>query len=149
MSSQQQSLTVSAQATSNSRIPKRLHLYALCFGSLALASTFAGYEASRFAGSTWANSGSVDAATLPVPSPEVADLAIADLSKLLPQDQAHQLLDLAIQRDLRSLDLISKNVDLWRGRLIDEGPLSESVHKALNADRPSCTGCGSGNRPGR
>ena len=86
------------------------------------------------AGAGRRNSGSVEAATLPVSSPEVASLAIADLNKLTPQDQARLLLDRAIQRDLRSLDLISKNAELWRGRLVYEGPLSESVHKALNAD---------------
>jgi hypothetical protein len=134
MSSQQQSLSVSAPATSNSRIPKRLHLYVLCFAWLALTSAFAGYEASRFAGAGWANSGSVEAATLPVPSPDAASPAFVDLSNLAPQDQARQLLDRAIQRDLRSLDLIAKNVDLWRGHLVDEGSLFNSVHQALNAD---------------
>ena len=102
MSSQQQSLTMSAQAASNSRIPKRLHLYVLCFASLALTSAFAGYEV-RLAGAGGANSGSVEAATLPLPSPDAASSAFVDLSNLAPQDQARQLLDRAIQRDLRSL----------------------------------------------
>src|SRR3954470_5563378 len=134
MGSWQQNSTASERAVSKPRIPKRLHIYAACFASLALTSTFAGYEASRFGGVGWSNSVSVEAATLPARSVEAANPLIAELNRLAPQDQARQLLDRAIHRDLRSLDLITKNVDLWRGHLIDEGPLFNSVHNALNSN---------------
>jgi hypothetical protein len=131
----QQHVTGKIGITDNARVPKRLHLYAWCFASLALTSTFAGYETSRFAGaSAWSNSGSVEAATLAKPSPRAGNSAAMDFTALAPQDQAQQLLDRAIRRDLRSIDLISKNVDLWRGHLVDEGPLLDAVHNALNAD---------------
>jgi hypothetical protein len=132
MGSQQQSL--SGPETSKPRVPKRLHVYTLCFGWLALLSTFAGYEASRFGGVGWSSSGSVEAATVPAPSLELVDPASIDWNHLAPQDQARQLLDRAIQRDRRSIDLIGKNVDLWRGHLVDEGALFNSVHNALNTD---------------
>src|SRR5947209_8689061 len=134
MSSWQQNSRTSERAVSKPRGPKHLHVYAACFASLALTSTFAGYEASRFGGIGWSNSGSVEAATLPARSVESAKSVLADLTRLAPQDQARQLLDRAIQQDLRSLDLIAKNVDLWRGHLVDEGPLFNSVHNALNSN---------------
>src|SRR5437879_3757661 len=121
MSSQQQNLTPGVPKTSKPRVPKRLHVYILCFTSLALTSTFAGYESSHFAGVAWSNSGSVEAATLPAPSVGRVNPASTDLNHLAPQEQARELLDRAVQRDLRSLDLIAKNVDLWRGHLVDEG----------------------------
>jgi len=132
MSSKRQNL--GGPGASKPRVPKRLHVYTLCFGSLALISTLAGYEASRFAGVGWSSSGSVQAATLPVPSLEPVDPTSIDWNHLAPQDQARQLLDRAIQRDRRSLDLIAKNVDGWRGHLVDDGALFNSVHHALNAD---------------
>src|SRR5262249_39482047 len=132
-SSQQNSIT--SKVPRNSRGPKRLHLYALCFASLALTSTFAGYEASRFAGaSPWSHSGTVEAATLPKSTAGVAAPAPMDFSHLAPQDQARQLLDRAIKHDTRSLELITKNVDLWRGHLKDDGQLFDLVHNALNSD---------------
>ena len=132
MCSQRQSL--GGTETSKRRIPRRLQVYTWCFGSLAFISTLAGYEASRIPGVGWSNSGSVQAATLPIPSLEPVDPAAAEWNRLAPQDQARQLLDRAIQRDRRSLDLIAKNVDVWRGHLVDEGALFNSVHDALNAD---------------
>lgn len=116
------------------RAPKRLHLYVLCFASLAVTSTFAGHEASRFAGtSPWSNSGLVEASTLPKPA-EAGNPALMDFSRLTPQDQAQQLLDRAIHHDTRSLELISQNVDVWRGHLNDDGRLFDLIHGALNSD---------------
>jgi hypothetical protein len=133
-SSQQNS--AQSRTTHNSRGPKRLHLYALCFASLALTSTFAGYEASRYTGaSPWSNSATVQAATLPKSVvPGISHPTSIDFSHLTPQDQAQQLLDRAIRHDSRSLELIAKNVDLWRGHLQDDGRLFDLVHNALNSD---------------
>jgi HEAT repeat protein len=55
------------------------------------------------------------------------------LSPLAPQEQAQTLLQRAIARDLSSLDLIAKNVDVWRGHLTEEGQLNDLVHAGMNS----------------
>ncbi len=138
MGSSQQSSTGQRQtsaAQARARGPRRLHLYAFCFVSLAATSTFAGYEASRFGGASWVNSGLVHAANVAsAPAEPLASPAIADLSRLAPQEQAQNLLERAIARDRESLDLIAKNVDRWRGHLRDDGHLYELVHAGMNSN---------------
>jgi HEAT repeats len=73
----------------------------------------------------------VEAATLPASNRPAA--APGDLSALPPQQQAQQLLEAAIQHDAQALDLISKNVDIWRGHLVDDDRLSDLVHNGLNS----------------
>jgi HEAT repeats len=114
--------------------PKRLHLYFLCFASLAVASTFAGYEASRFTGrSPWAGSDVVEAAAVSAASAPALPSNSADFTRLAPQEQAERALESAIQHDAQSLEGISKNVDVWRGHLTDNGRLFDLVHSALNS----------------
>jgi hypothetical protein len=113
------------------RAPKRSYVYVLCFVSLAVTSTFAGYEASRFGGST--DSGLVHAASVAVPTAPLATPAAVDFTHLPPQEQAQNLLERAIARDAASLDQIAKNVDGWRGHLIDEGRLYDLVHAGMNS----------------
>jgi HEAT repeats len=125
------------QGSSKSSAPKRLHLYVLCFTSLAITSTFAGFEAARYDGALlWKGTASVQAATLSsVPAAEAfSSPALGDLGRLAPQDQAQKLLEGAIRRDPSSLDMISKNVDAWRGHLQNTDRLFELVHSALNSD---------------
>jgi hypothetical protein len=114
------------------RAPKRLHLYALCFVSLAATSMFAGYEAARYGNGV----GLVHAASLSAPpaATPLAEPGAIDFSRLPPQQQAESLLDRAMAHDSQSLDLIAKNVDSWRGHLIDDGHLYDLVHAGLNSN---------------
>lgn len=124
-----------AKSRGSGRAPKRLHLYAFCFVSLAATSTFAGYEASRLGSSAWTGPSLVHAANVSVAAPTepLATPAAADVSHLPPQEQAQTLLERAIARDLSSLDLIAKNVDGWRGHLTEEGHLNDLVHAGMNS----------------
>jgi hypothetical protein len=128
----QQSREKLPHGSSNHSIPNRLHLHLLCFASLAVTSAFVGYEASQFSGSSpWSSSSLVEAATLPAVG--TAGSAPVDISRLAAQEQAQELLDRAIRHEPESLDLIAKNVDLWRGHLQDDSRLSDLVHSALNS----------------
>ena len=136
-SSQQTTTTGKRQDAFRSKAPKRFSLYVLCFLSLAVTSTFAGFETSHFNDAALADSnpshasattGAVNSTASPDP------LAAIDLSRLAPQEQAQNLLERAIARDAASLDLINKNVDAWRGHLNDSGHLYDLVHAGMNSD---------------
>ena len=121
-------------SASKARVPERLQAYVLCFASLAVTSAFAGYEASRFTGkSLFSSSDVVEAAALSAASAPTAPSNGADFNRLAPQEQAELALESALERDSQSLDLISKNVDGWRGHLADHGRLFDLVHSALNS----------------
>ena len=116
---------------------KKLQVYLWSFIVLATFSTLAGFEAVLFRGvSLWGSQDLVHAASLhevPAAASTMPD-PDANLSSLAPQEQAQELLERAISRDLQSLDSINKNVDTWRGHLQDTDRLSELVHGALNSD---------------
>jgi hypothetical protein len=117
---------------------KQLHLYVLGFTALAVFSTLAGFEASRFHdGTKWGSGDLVHAASLSeslAGAPGAVNPEVADLSLLAPQDQAQHLLERAIRRDPESLEIINKNVDGWRGHLQNTDRLFDLVHTALNSD---------------
>jgi hypothetical protein len=118
---------------------EQLRLYVLGFAALAGFSTLAGLEASRFHGTTWSGGNLVHAASFseaPIPSvvPDAADPEIGAISALAPQDQARELLERAIRRDLHSLDMINKHADTWRGHIQDTDQLSDLIHAALNSN---------------
>jgi HEAT repeat protein len=58
------------------------------------------------------------------------------ISHLAPQQQAERLLDLAIHRDERSLDMIRQRQDAWRGRLESTDRLFHLVLAALESEDP-------------
>jgi hypothetical protein len=131
MAGSHQRLSARRQGSAKPSGPKRLHLYALCFASLAITSTFAGYETSRYDAT-----GTVQAAALSsAPAAETfSSPALGDLGRLPAQEQAQQLLERAIRREPESFDLIAKNVDGWRGHLANTGNLSDLVRKGMNSE---------------
>ncbi len=137
-SPQQHAFKGSQRGSAKPNGPKQLRLYVLGFTALAAFSTLAGFEASRFhGGAKWNSENLVHAASFseaPAVAANAVDPEIADLGLLAPQDQAQHLLERAIRRDLESLDLISKNVDGWRGHLQNTDRLFDLVHAALNSD---------------
>jgi hypothetical protein len=134
-SSQERPRAANERIASKFRTPRRFHLYVLCFISVAITSTFAGFQTSRFNSSAWAATSAVHAATVasspasPSPSP-----AAADFTRMPPQEQAQSLLERALAREAGSVDLITKNVDIWRGHLSDTGHLYDLVHAGMNSD---------------
>jgi hypothetical protein len=133
---QQHSLGGSKPGSTKTRAPKGLHLYILSFVSLAVISTLAGYQASRF--HDGGQGDLVHAASLsdlPATAPGgAAEGELAGLSRLASQEQAQTLLDRAIGRDTQSLELIAKNVDGWHGHLQNTDRLFDLLHIALNSD---------------
>jgi hypothetical protein len=113
---------------------------------LAAVSTLAGFLGGRF-NNSWANwpnsSAGQSASSLPsapaklsASDAEPKNSDIEELTHLEPQQQAERLLELAIRRPDPSLDLISKNLDSWRGRLENNNHLFHLVLAALEADDP-------------
>jgi HEAT repeats len=131
MRGSQQTLSARRQGSAKPSTPRRLQLYAVCFASLAITSTFAGYEASQYDAA-----GAVQAATVSsVPAAETfSSPTLGDLGRLPAQQQAQQLLELAIRHEPQSFDLIAKNVDGWRGHLANTGTLSDLIRKGMNSD---------------
>jgi hypothetical protein len=132
----QHSFSGSEVGSAKSSRAERVHLYVLGFVALAVFSTVAGFEVAQFRGGAWSHGELVHAASLSsVPAAETfSSPALSDLGRLAPQDQAQQLLERAIHRDVESLDMISKNVDTWRGQLQNTNRLFDLVHTALNSD---------------
>jgi hypothetical protein len=132
---QQLSLGGFEPGSTKTKAPKGLHLYILSFASLAVISTLAGYQTSRF--HDGGQGDLVQAASLsdlPTTPRGAAEPELAALSHLASQEQAQTLLDRAIGRDTQSLELIAKNVDGWRGHLQNTDRLFDLVHIALNSD---------------
>ncbi len=108
--------------------------YSWHFFALAAFSTLAGFHAARLHANTpWNSSASVQAASIDALSAPDAGIDAAAINLLSPQDQAERLLAAAIRRDLSSVDLISKNVDLWRGHLRNTDLLFDLTRVALNS----------------
>ena len=112
---------------------KHLRRYAFSVLLLAGVSTFAGFQVARLHGTTWGSADSVQAASLP-DSNGALEMDPAGVAQLAPQQQAEHLLECAIHRDQESLDLITKNVDAWRGHLQTTDQLFDLVHTALKSD---------------
>src|SRR6266403_4323788 len=123
--------------------PRRL---ALCLALLAALSTAAGFQVARFHDlwAKWRSPNPAQAASSiqPLPSlvsdskPAATSVELEKLSHLAPQLQAERLLDLAIHRDERSLEMIRQRQDAWRGRLESTDRLFHLVLAALDSEDP-------------
>src|SRR6266850_3129204 len=119
---------------------------ALCFALLAALSTAAGFQVARFHNvwARWLSAHPVQATSSiqPLPSlvsdskPAATSVELEKLSHLAPQLQAERLLDLAIHRDERSLEIIHQRQDAWRGRLESTDRLFHLVLAALDSEDP-------------
>jgi hypothetical protein len=69
----------------------------------------------------------------PVRMPAPESKSDAEFKRLPPQQQAERLLERAIDGDQASLDMLSQNVDGWRGRLKNTDRLFDLVLAALNS----------------
>jgi HEAT repeats len=116
-----------------------LRSYALAFLVLAALSAIAGFEVGRFkavwarlnAGGLAPNSGASDGSQ---PTADAVNAEFAELTRMTPQQQAEQLLALAIRRQQGSLDLIGQNAESWRGRLQNTDRLFDLVLTAMKSD---------------
>jgi hypothetical protein len=123
--------------------PRRL---ALCLALLAALSTVAGFQVARFHDlcAKWRGPNRPQAASSvqQTPSlvsdskPAATSVELEKLSHLAPQLQAERLLDLAIHRDERSLEMIRQRQDAWRGRLESTDRLFHLVLAALDSEDP-------------
>lgn len=105
---------------------------------LALLSSVAGFQLAH-----WVNISSgqdsqalADRASLTPrnKSPNATKTDLDDIANLPPQQQVEQLLQNAIQNRESSIHLLHQNVDSWRGRIQNTGPLFDLVLKALTSD---------------
>jgi HEAT repeats len=117
-----------------------LRWYGLAFLVLALVSAVAGFEVGRLK-TVWAKLKAVElgantsaAAAPSQPTAGALNAEFAELTRLAPQQQAEQLLELAIRRQPASLDLIRQNADSWRGRLQNTDRLFDLVLTAMKSD---------------
>jgi len=120
--------------------------FALCLALLGVLSTAAGFQVARFhdVWAKWLSLHPVQAASSIQPSPSLVSdskpaatsAELEKLSHLAPQQQAERLLDLAIHRDERSLEMIRQKHDAWRGRLESTDRLFHLVLAALESEDP-------------
>jgi len=115
-----------------------LRWYALAFLLLAALSAAAGFEVGRLK-SVWARLKTADLVTdanVPTSQPvaDAINAEFAQINSLAPQQQAEQLLALAIRRHQGSLALIRQNADSWRGRLQNTDRLFDLVLTAMKSD---------------
>lgn len=116
-----------------------LRWYALAFVLLAALSAVAGFEVGRLK-ALWARLGvgelaaSAAATDASQPTAEAVNAEFAELTRMSPQQQAEQLLALAIRRQQGSLDLIGQNAESWRGRLQNTDRLFDLVLTAMKSD---------------
>jgi hypothetical protein len=68
------------------------------------------------------------------PTANAVNAEFAQVIGLAPQQQAEQLLELAIRRQPASLELIRQNADSWRGRLQNTDHLFDLVLTAMKSD---------------
>lgn len=115
-----------------------LRWYALSFVGLAAVSAVAGFEVGhiRTAWEQFRSGRFAPAAvnTTSQPTTGAVNAEFAELTHLPPQQQAENLLSLAIHRQRASLDLIRQNVDSWRGRLQNTDRLFDLVLTAMKSD---------------
>jgi HEAT repeats len=127
-------------------IPIRPRRFAIGLALLAILSTIAGFQCARFQ-AIWAKWRSITplytASVIHLSSffvsdskPTAASSEMETISHLAPQQQAERLLDLAIHRDERSLDLIRQRQEAWRGRLESTDRLFHLVLAALESEDP-------------
>src|SRR5260370_35414648 len=116
-----------------------LRRYVLAFLFLAVLSAIAGFDVGRLKG-VWAqlNLGSLDAnaaaTSLSEPTVDAVNAEFAELTRMTPQQQAEQLLSLAIRRHQGSLDLIRQSAESWRGRLQNTDRLFDLVLSAMKSE---------------
>jgi HEAT repeats len=115
-----------------------LRRYTFSIALLAAVFTLAGFQVARWHGPQ-GDTDAVQAASLPE-SGGTASLSADELRRLSPQQQAERLLARAIHGDPGSLDLITQNVNTWRGHLQTTDRLFDLVHTALNSDDLSVRG---------
>jgi hypothetical protein len=135
-----------ATSRRGSGIAIRPHRLPIGLALLAVLSTAAGFQIARFQAiwAKWLKADPVQAASSIQPSPSLVSdskpaptsVEMEKLSHLAPQQQAERLLDLAIHRDERSLDLIRQRQDAWRGRLESTDRLFHLVLAALESEDP-------------
>jgi hypothetical protein len=115
-----------------------LRWYLLAFVGLAAISAVAGFELGHIR-AAWdqIRSGHLVASSsnsASQPTTQAINAEFAEITHLPPQQQAEQLLSLAIHRQRASLDLIRQNVDSWRGRLQNTDRLFDLVLSAMKSD---------------
>ena len=115
-----------------------LRWYGLAFVFLAAISAVAGFEVGHLK-AAWARLRAGELANTSTgavsqPTASAVNAEFAELTHLAPQQQAEQLLSLAIRRQQGSLDLIRQNVDGWRGRLQNTDRLFDLVLTAMKSD---------------
>jgi HEAT repeat protein len=114
-----------------------LRWYGLAFMVLAILSGFAGFEIGHLR-AAWASlrAGELGGASTATsqPTTDAVNAEFAELTRMAPQQQAEQLLALAIRRQKTSLDLIGQNAEGWRGRLQNTDRLFDLVLTALKSD---------------
>lgn len=115
-----------------------LRWYALAFVGLASISAVAGFEVGHIR-AAWEQirSGQFAVSSVNAPSQPTTDAVnteFAEITHLPPQQQAENLLSLAIHRQRASLELIRQNVDSWRGRLQNTDRLFDLVLTAMKSD---------------
>lgn len=113
---------------------------------LTSLSTVAGFFAARFQGAfaNWlrihpvaaADSRQAVPAPVSAPGPHEKDSVVAEISGLLPQQQAERLLELSPQQPDICVGLILQSLSSWRGHLEDTDHLFHLVLAALNSDDP-------------
>jgi hypothetical protein len=113
--------------------------YGLAFVVLAIVSGVAGFEVGHLK-AVWAKLKPADLAATgsatdsSQPTAGAINAEFAELIGLAPQQQAEQLLELAIRRQPASLELIRQNADSWRGRLQNTDHLFDLVLTAMKSD---------------
>ena len=116
-----------------------LRWYGGVFVILAVASAVGGFQLGRWnrLGAHGRDRSAVET-SVPAPSAEqVSDPGPIDYSPsatLDPQQQAEGLLEGAIDRQEKPLELIRQNVDGWRGHLVETDRLFDLVFTALNSN---------------
>jgi hypothetical protein len=115
-----------------------LRWYGLAFLVLAVLSGYAGFEVGHIK-AVWAKlqTGelpSVGGTVTSQPTADAVNAEFAELTRLGPQQQAEQLLALAIRRHQGSLELIKQNADSWRGRVQNTDRLFDLVLTAMKSD---------------
>jgi HEAT repeat protein len=115
-----------------------LRWYGLAFLVAALVSGLAGFEVGRLK-AVWAalrvgDLATPNAAATSQPTADAVNAEFAELTHMAPQQQAEQLLALAIRRQKGSLDLIGQNAESWRGRLQNTDRLFDLVLTAMKSE---------------
>jgi hypothetical protein len=115
-----------------------LRWYGLAFLVLAVISGFAGFELGHLK-AVWAalragELAKAGATAISQPTADAVNAEFAELTRMGPQQQAEQLLALAIRRHKGSLDLIGQNAEGWRGRLQNTDRLFDLVLTAMKSD---------------